>query len=64
MAFDSHHVLTCGHVVSGMDVAPPQTFQGKTVTVARTFRRPNVDVAVIRTREALIPVPGLAFLRP
>ena len=47
-----------------MEVAATQTFQGKTVTVAGTYRRADVDVAVIRTREALVPVPGLAFLRP
>ena len=64
VVFDNHHVLTCEHVVSGMDLSPTQTFQGKTVAVAKTFCRPDVDLAVIRTEEALTPVPGLTFLRP
>ena len=64
IVFDSRHVLTCRHVVSDMAVAPVQTFQGRRATVEDVFRHPELDVAVIRTKELLTPVRGLGFLRP
>ena len=64
IVFDAHHVLTCRHVVSGMDVATEQVFQGKTVTVEGVFSHDTLDVAVIRVKERLAIVPGLGFLAP
>ena len=62
--FDEHHVLTCRHVVSGMQVASAQAFQGRRVTVEDVFQHGTEDVAVIRIRESLTTVPGLGFVAP
>ena len=64
IVFDAHHVLTCRHVVSRMDVATEQVFQGKTVTVEGVFSHDTLDVAVVRVKESLATVPGLGFLAP
>ena len=64
IVFGSHHVLTCRHVVADMKVAEEQVFQGRTVSIDTIVKHPDVDVAVIRTIEQLLPAPGLAFLRP
>lgn len=64
IVFGSHHVLTCRHVVEGMKLAAQQSFQGRSVGIDRVDSHPDADVAVVRTREALNPVPGLAFLKP
>ena len=64
IVFDEHHVLTCRHVVSDMQVASAQAFQGRTVTVEEIFRHETEDVAVIRVRESLTTVPGLGFAAP
>ena len=64
--FDSHHILTCRHVVSGMRVDRKQKFQGKEVTIEERsiFKHEKDDVAVIRVDTPLNPIPGLAFLSP
>ena len=64
--FDSHHILTCRHVVSGMQVGRKQKFQGKEVTIDERsiFKHEKDDVAVIRVDAPLNPVPGLGFLSP
>ena len=64
IVFDEHHVLTCRHVVSGMQVASAQAFQGRTVTVEGVFQHRSEDVAVIRIKEPLTTVPGLGFVDP
>ena len=64
IVFDEHHVLTCRHVVSGMQVASVQAFQGRTVTVEEIFPHGTEDVAVIRVKESLTSVPGLGFVAP
>lgn len=64
IVFDPHHVLTCRHVVRDMVVATEQLFQGRSVTVDKIVEHPDVDVAVIKTKEQLSPAPGLAFLCP
>ena len=64
IVFDEHHVLTCRHVVSGMQVASAQAFQGRTVAVDRVFPHGTEDVAVIRIKESLTTVPGLGFVDP
>ena len=66
VVFDSRHILTCRHVVSGMRVNPKQKFQGKEVTIEdrSIFKHEKDDVAVIRVDAPLNPVPGLAFLSP
>ena len=45
-------------------VATEQVFQGRTMCVDDVIKHPDIDIAVIRTREQLSPVPGMAFLRP
>ena len=52
IVFDAHHVLTCKHVVSDMNVATDQTFQGKTVQIDQIFPHGTEDVAVIRVKES------------
>ncbi len=64
IVFDEHHVLTCGHVVSRMKLAPVQAFQGRTATVEEVFQYESADVAVIRIKESLTTVPGLGFVDP
>ena len=64
IVFGPHHVLTCCHVVTDMKVAAEQTFQGGKVNIDEIVKHPDVDVAVIKTMEELLPAPGLAFLRP
>ena len=64
IVFDSHHVLTCKHVVEEMQVAADQVFQGIGVTVEKVFTHPKDDVAVIRVHEPLSPALGLGFLKP
>ena len=64
LIFALHHVLTCKHVVSGMPLAPTQRLQDTVVTVEDVYRHPKVDVAVVRVKETLEPVPGLLFLTP
>ena len=65
VVFDPHHILTCGHVVSGMKVNRIQTFQGTRVTVDEVFvTDKDIDVGVLRVQESLRAVPGLAFLAP
>ena len=64
VVFGSRHVLTCRHVVANMTVAAKQMFQGREVDIDDIFEHPDVDVAVIQTKEPLSPVPGLVFLRP
>ena len=64
IVFDEHHVITCRHVVSGMQVASEQAFQGGTVTVEKVFQHHTDDVAVIRIKESLKTVPGLGYVDP
>ena len=64
IVFDEHHVLTCRHVVGGMQVATEQAFQGRTVIVEEVFQHGTEDVAVIRTKETLTTVPGLGYVDP
>ena len=64
IVFDPHHIITCRHVVTDMTVARKQVFQHKTVSVEKIIKHPDIDVAVIKTREQLSPTPGLVFLRP
>ena len=64
IVFDEHHVLTCRHVVSDMQVASAQAFQGRTVTVEGVYPHRTEDVAVIRVRESLTTVPSLGFAAP
>ncbi len=64
IVFDEHHALTCRHVVSDMQVASEQAFQGRTVTVEDVFQHGTEDVAVIRIKESLATVPGLGFVDP
>ena len=64
IVFDAHHILTCGHVVSGMDVATEQIFQGRAATIEQMFQHNSQDVAVIRVTEPLAVVPGLGYLAP
>jgi len=64
IVFDEHHVLTCRHVVSDMQVASAQMFQRRTVTVEDICPHKREDVAVIRVKEALTIVPGLGFVAP
>ncbi len=64
IVFDAHHILTCRHVVSRMKVATEQVFQGRTVAVEGVFTHDTEDVAVIRVKESLAPVPGLGFVAP
>ena len=64
--FDDHHILTCGHVVSRMEVARTQRFQGKEVIVEEKniFRHQLLDLAVIQVEQPLMIARGLAFLAP
>ena len=62
--FDAHHVLTCCHVVCGMQVDTVQKFQGKEVAVKDIRKHTKDDVAVILVEDTLNPVPGLGFLKP
>ena len=64
IVFDAHHILTCGHVVSGMDVATEQIFQGRAATIEHVFQHDSKDVAVIRVKEPLAVVRGLGYLAP
>ena len=64
IVFDAYHVLTCSHVVSRMQVASEQVFQGRAVTVDEVFTHDTEDVAVIRVKESLASVPGLGFVAP
>ena len=64
IVFDEHHVLTCRHVVSRMQIASAQVFQGRKVTVKDVFQHGTEDVAVIRIRESLTTVSGLGFVDP
>lgn len=64
IVFDEHHVLTCRHVVCGMQLASAQAFQGKKVTVEGVFPHETEDVAVIRVKESLTTVLGLGFVDP
>ena len=64
IVFDEHHVLTCRHVVSDMQVASEQAFQGRTVIVEDVFQHGTEDVAVIRIKESLATVLGLGFVDP
>ena len=64
IVFDEHHVLTCRHVVSDMQIASAQAFQGRTVTVEGIFPHDTEDVTVIRIKESLTTVPGLGFVAP
>ena len=64
IVFDAHHVLTCRHVVSDMDLATEQIFRGKSVTIQEVFAHDTEDVAILRVTESLATVPGLGFVPP
>ena len=66
IVFDTHHILTCRHVISDMDVNDTQTFQGREINVRQKsiYTHEKDDVAVIRVDKPLKPVSGLAFLAP
>lgn len=66
IVFDPHHILTCGHVISGMEVNRTQRFQGNQIAIEprAIVEHEALDVAVLRVTEPLHPVAGLAFLEP
>lgn len=66
VVFDPHHILTCKHVVTSMEVDGTQKFQGREFTVNQgsIYKSETADIAVIRVDAPMRPVPGLAFLAP
>ena len=62
--FDKYHILTCAHVVSDMEVATKQSFQGKAVIIKNISQHESQDIAIIQVQEPLEVVHGLAFLAP
>ena len=66
VVLDSHHILTCRHVVCDMKLDQVQKYQGQDFDIRQisTLTHNNEDVAVIRVDGMLTPVPGLAFLAP
>ena len=67
LVVDTHHVLTCRHVVSDMTVGPRQTFQGKEYVVdgGSIHRHAEVDVAVVRVEGSpLTPLNGALMQAP
>ena len=64
--FDTHHILTCRHVVSDMELDRCQKFQEKEVEMddIQISCSEKDDVAVIRVGVRLSPVTGLMFLAP
>ena len=66
VVFDPYHILTCRHVVSDMSINRTQNLQGNQVIVEHKaiLKHGSLDVAVLRVREPLRTVPGLAFLAP
>ena len=59
-------VLTCRHVVAGVDVDPQQAFQDKRCAVNPGSIRlhPTEDIALIEVDEALTPFNGAVFRKP
>jgi len=64
IVFAPNHVLTCAHVVTGMEINKEQFFQGATCRVDECFADSTVDVAVVRVDQPVAPAPGLSFLSP
>ncbi|MXX72047.1 MAG: trypsin-like peptidase domain-containing protein [Gemmatimonadetes bacterium] len=66
LVFDPHHILTCRHVVSEMQVDQTQSFQGREIAIdAKAIAEHEaLDVAVLHVPEPLHAVAGLAFLEP
>lgn len=64
IVFDTHHVLTCKHVVTDMCAQQVQYFQGNPATIEDIAEHNTVDVAVLFIKEELQPTLGLAFFRP
>lgn len=63
---DSHHILTCRHVVCDMKVDCQQTFQGVDCAVESQsiYCHNRDDVAVIRIEQDLEPVGGMVWQPP
>lgn len=61
-----HHVVTCRHVVEGVDLDACQTFQGKTceVDAGRVRRHATQDIALIRVDATLTPLHRAVFRQP
>ena len=67
IVLDSHHIVTCGHVLSDMKVDTRQQFQNRQYEIdEKTFAsHPRDDVGVLRLDgPPLTPIPGLAFRPP
>lgn len=67
LVVDSHHVLTCRHVLSDMDVDGTQTVQGReyAIDASSLHMHPDVDVAVIQVKGTpLLPLKGALFQAP
>lgn len=64
IVFHPHHILTCEHVLNDAEIDERQKFQNINCTISEKFAHPKVDVAVIRTDQALRPVHGISFVSP
>lgn len=61
-----NYVLTCRHVLDGMEIEPCQSFQGKECAVdSKAIRlHPTEDVAIIGIDDRLTPLNGAVFRKP
>ncbi len=67
LVVDEHHVLTCRHVVSDMELDETQVFQDKpyAITAESIHRHPEIDVAVVRVDgPPLSVVSGITLMPP
>jgi len=67
LVVDAHHILTCRHVVSDMELDRTQVFQDTEYEIkdGSIHRHPRIDVAVMRVDgPRLAPVPGFLLQAP
>ncbi|WP_024683432.1 S1 family peptidase [Pseudomonas syringae] len=55
-AISDRHVLTCAHVINGMNVRDVQTFQGRNCRVKQTHTHDTLDVGIIELAEPILSV--------
>ena len=61
-----NYIVTCRHVVEGVDLDPSQEFQGISCTVEpnRLHPHPTEDIALIQVDHPLKPLNGAVFRKP
>jgi hypothetical protein len=64
IAFSPRWILTCGHVVTGMQIDEKQVSDGKEFRVVRALAHGEVDVALVEVDRDSPHLPGLAFRNP